>query len=183
MSRLPDRPSDLLELALVDLALAEADGRYLVNMWHWHLPALVASDEACEACLAGSVMAFSLGADRLAHLPALVASDEACEVCLAGSVMAFSLKADRLAHLAPGDFDKDTTRKLNALDSFRMGHVFAGLVELGFNMDQDMHEAVARMDTFEGVQMDRDVRHYDNCPSGFRDDMEELVADLRAAGL
>lgn len=59
---LPDKPSALLRLALDDLAKVEAlSDRYQVDMERWHLPD--AARSKCSVCLAGSVMAMSLGAD------------------------------------------------------------------------------------------------------------------------
>jgi len=56
---LPDKLSDLILVALEDLERAEASSRYKVTMGTWHLP----GRDRCGVCLAGSVMAFSLGAD------------------------------------------------------------------------------------------------------------------------
>ncbi len=57
---LPDKPSELLLLALADLEKAEADSNYFVSMSHWH--SSVPSILKCFVCMAGSVMAFSLNA-------------------------------------------------------------------------------------------------------------------------
>jgi hypothetical protein len=58
MSRLPDLPSDLLTVALVDLAAAEQNPRYRINMGTWHVPE---EDGRCMICLAGATMAGTLG--------------------------------------------------------------------------------------------------------------------------
>ena len=55
---LPDTLSDLLTVALDDLAKVEADPRYAVAMKDWHRPY---STGRCNVCLAGAVMAKSLG--------------------------------------------------------------------------------------------------------------------------
>lgn len=60
-TRLPEKPSDLILLALEDLSKAEKSDAYDVVMSQWHHPC--DSDGVCEVCLAGSVMAFSLDAD------------------------------------------------------------------------------------------------------------------------
>lgn len=57
---LPDKLSALILVALEDLEKAEASSRYNISMAIWHLPK---QDRPCGVCLAGSVMAFSLGAD------------------------------------------------------------------------------------------------------------------------
>ena len=61
---LPDKPSELIRLALYDLELCEQDERYAINMSRWHLP----SENECLVCLAGSVMAKSLNADAWNYL-------------------------------------------------------------------------------------------------------------------
>ena len=58
--RLPDKPSELIRLAIKDLELCEADPRYVIAMGHWHNPGAA----VCYVCLAGSVMANTLGTDH-----------------------------------------------------------------------------------------------------------------------
>jgi hypothetical protein len=53
MTTLPDKPSELLTLALADLESVEKDPRYRVDMGDWHKP----YPEYCSVCLAGAVMA------------------------------------------------------------------------------------------------------------------------------
>lgn len=60
MSRLPDRMSDLIEVALRDVRACAMDPRYVMNMGAWHDPT---GDGRCEVCAAGAVMAKTLGAD------------------------------------------------------------------------------------------------------------------------
>lgn len=50
--KLPDTPSALIRLALLDLEKCEKSKRYEVNMGEWHTP-----NGVCKVCLAGSVMA------------------------------------------------------------------------------------------------------------------------------
>ena len=57
---LPNKLSDLLELSLVDLIKCERSPRYEINMGMYHTPI----GSTCEVCLAGSVMAQTLNADR-----------------------------------------------------------------------------------------------------------------------
>lgn len=55
-SKLPDKASDLLELALNDLEACEQDKEnYQVTMSQWHT-----GEDICRVCLAGSVIAKSL---------------------------------------------------------------------------------------------------------------------------
>lgn len=62
MRTLPNLPSDLIIVAMGDLVAAEMSNKYIIKMGVWH----DADDEdisnACAVCLAGSVMAMSLGA-------------------------------------------------------------------------------------------------------------------------
>lgn len=60
-TRLPDKLSELLRVALVDLEKCEDDSRYFINMDVWHSGAF---GGICHVCLAGSVMAQSIGLDR-----------------------------------------------------------------------------------------------------------------------
>ena len=56
MSRLPDLPSELIRLALLDLAKCEESDAYKINMNIWHAGGM----EPCRVCWAGSVMAQTL---------------------------------------------------------------------------------------------------------------------------
>lgn len=56
---LPNKPSELIALALHDLELAEKSDDYDINMYCWHAPD--SRSRKCSVCLAGAVLAFSLG--------------------------------------------------------------------------------------------------------------------------
>lgn len=56
MKTLPDKPSELLKLAMHDLELCEQDEKYEINMIIWH--SFFANK--CYVCMAGAVMAKSL---------------------------------------------------------------------------------------------------------------------------
>lgn len=58
-TKLPNKLSDLIDLALGDLEAVEQDKRYKVDMNNWHRP-----NGECKVCFAGSVIAHSLGARR-----------------------------------------------------------------------------------------------------------------------
>ena len=62
--KLPDKPSELIRLALADLALCAADPNYRIDMGEWHMP----EHGVCQVCLAGAVMAKSLNASRADEL-------------------------------------------------------------------------------------------------------------------
>jgi hypothetical protein len=66
MKQLPNKPSELILLALKDLSKAERLKGYTVDMGVWHRPKSewVSGRDTCKVCFAGSVMAFSLKADK-----------------------------------------------------------------------------------------------------------------------
>ena len=57
MTTLPDKPSELIRIALKDLEACELDPKYQINMNSWH----ATIDGKCAVCLAGAVMARTLG--------------------------------------------------------------------------------------------------------------------------
>jgi hypothetical protein len=57
---LPDRLSDLIELAVKDARACEADPRFKLYMQQWVAPAK-RRGEPCQVCMAGSVLVQSLG--------------------------------------------------------------------------------------------------------------------------
>jgi hypothetical protein len=57
VNKLPEKPSELIEVALRDLELCIKDPNYRVDMTTWHAP----MNGVCLVCLAGAVMAKSLG--------------------------------------------------------------------------------------------------------------------------
>jgi len=61
MIDLPNKPSELIRLALIDLHRAENTPGYIVKMYTWHEQD--AELGRCVVCLAGSVMAMRLGSD------------------------------------------------------------------------------------------------------------------------
>ena len=58
--KLPEKASDLIELALADLAKCEKDSHYNIDMGRFHVP----TTSKCLVCFAGAVMAKSLGVSR-----------------------------------------------------------------------------------------------------------------------
>ena len=94
MIALPDKLSELIELAIHDLQAVEKDRRYVVNMCYWHMP----MDGVCEVCLAGAVMAGTLGVSPLSLV------DDPC-----------------------AEFTESVSRKLLALEAVRKGMVIDAL--------------------------------------------------------
>lgn len=91
---LPNKPSELITVALDDLVLAEQHPKYLIGMDIWHDPQDDTPDPVCKVCLAGAAMAFTLKMPRTAEV------------------------------MHPLDeFDEDTASKLEALNDIRHGDV------------------------------------------------------------
>lgn len=64
---LPDKPSELIRVALADLRKVEAmPDVYRVDMSYWHHP----RDGKCSVCFAGAVMAQTIKLDVDAHVSA-----------------------------------------------------------------------------------------------------------------
>lgn len=57
--KLPDKPSEVLGVAIEDVKKCYADPRYVVDMGHWHTE----FENGCHVCLGGSVIAQRLRPD------------------------------------------------------------------------------------------------------------------------
>lgn len=57
-TKLPDKPSALIRLALKDLEKCERSRKYKINMSVWHEP-----NGKCSVCMAGAIMAQRLNCD------------------------------------------------------------------------------------------------------------------------
>jgi hypothetical protein len=121
MKKLPDKLSDLIEVAVKDLEAVEQDPHYVVNMDTWHRA------EAQE---------FRIGQQ--------VFEKEPCTVCLAGAVMAKTLEVPRYWSKNPVDFrgENSTEDKLIALDLVRRGFIDGALRQLGHVIDDAPYEFV-----------------------------------------
>ena len=62
MKALPDKLSDLFTVAVNDLEKIQKDNKYKINMPTWH--SYNKRNEICYVCMAGAVMAKTLGYDR-----------------------------------------------------------------------------------------------------------------------
>jgi len=74
MSILPNKIGDLIRLAVKDLEACEANPAYDIEMGEWHT--YIAVDDVCLVCLAGSVMAQSLPANRTTYMSPSCFPDE-----------------------------------------------------------------------------------------------------------
>ena len=129
---LPDLPSELLELAMKDLATVERRPLYRVDMRTFHSP---------ERGL--------------------------CSVCMAGAVMTRFLHHKDLCTSPVGMFDEVTAMKLMALDMMRVGNVRAAVRTMGLSAKSSL--------------VNRNVVSYENSPEFFRNDMAEMISDLKCA--
>lgn len=102
MTKLPDKPSELIRLAIADLTKVERSKAYRVDMGLYHQPVELTDPV-----------------------------DYVCAVCFAGAVMAKTLGAPKRDRMAPDCFDRDTAHKLHALNEFRTGCVGSGLAVMG----------------------------------------------------
>lgn len=55
MSEFVQKPSELLELGIINLKECEKDANYVINMCSWHI--YIPSEAKCHVCLAGAYLA------------------------------------------------------------------------------------------------------------------------------
>ena len=103
-SKLPDKPSDLIHVALHDLKLAEESEKYEIDMGTWHT-----------------------GFEEIENEEGVL-EEEPCQVCFAGAVMAFSLEGVINRQYKPNKFPEEEG-KLSSLNTFRLGEIHRGLRE------------------------------------------------------
>lgn len=100
-SILPDKPSELIRVALCDLRSCEANPNFTIRMWDWFTHR---KDDTCTVCLAGAVMARKFDAAKhfaMDATPSWMAKRGACSV--------------------------EDASKLSALNEFRCGYMGYGL--------------------------------------------------------
>lgn len=110
MKQLPDKPSDLIRTAVNDLEAVEKTPGYAVDMRIWHSPMKYGWTNQMPQARIGN-----------------------CVVCFAGSVMAKSLNTRPEIDTVPVDwmYGEENTKKLKALNEFRLGRIGGGLREMG----------------------------------------------------
>lgn len=143
--KLPEKPSALILLALNDLAAVEKMKNYEIDMETWHDPSVV-------------------------FLPT-GGPTTTCTVCFAGSVMVRSLKANPSEIKVPECFNKTTQRKLNALNSLRVGCIRDAIEDL--DLDPNSYFAPENVD----------IHPYDQNKKYFKQDMRQLAENLKRNGL
>lgn len=98
---LPDKPSELILLALADLEKCELDDNYRVNMNVWHEYDYPTSMEH-------------------EYKPT-------CQICLGGAIMAQTLEVSLEECVDPSSFKGDLDPKLRSLNAFREGRLHEAL--------------------------------------------------------
>jgi hypothetical protein len=142
--RLPRTPSKLIRLALHDFRKIEKDKRYKIDMGNWHSPGLIGEGRHTR---------------------------QVCQVCLAGSVMARRGGCRPKEEFSVWRMHDTNWDALDALDSFRTGHVAEALDVLGYDMPE------------KGLRARERITHYYINPGKFKRDMRKLATRLEKAGL
>ena len=158
MKSLPNKPSELVELAILDLKAIEQNPNYLIAMDSWHV-----------------------GSYR--DHPNI--ERPRCLVCLAGAVMAQSLGIETTMTVKPWDpiFHSDVTLegKLAALDSFRNGNIYHGITLMCPEFD-DYHSAHALLEKM-GMSANIFVPEYEEDREEFYQGMEKVIKILKEHAL
>lgn len=156
VNRLPELPSDLIRVALRDLAKVEKSDYYRVLMHSWHTP--------------------RYQSDYTPLYPI-------CHVCLAGAVLAGSCGVPRHIRTDPSDFDRYTRRRLFALDSFRVGDIYAGCgwLRVATKFEKAVTDKFIKVDDRKRF-MFRAHSMYDNDPALWRTEMLLAARDLKSVG-
>jgi hypothetical protein len=150
---LPKKPSALINLALKDIEAVEQKPGVFINMATWF-----------------TRMTKNFYRDQRDPVPVQI---KTCEVCFAGAVMMNTLGVGNNGkdEYSPHDLSKELRNKLHALDAFRSGDVYDGLLTMGF------HENVANRFGW------RQVPDYIEDKEGFKKAMRRLISDLKRKGL
>ncbi len=101
--KLPDKISDLLEVAVDDVIKIKRRKSYALDMFNWHLPAVNPRNSSGK-----------------------------CTVCMAGAVMAnrFPERMKEYNETCPSDFDEDTEKKLDTINCLRKGFHYDNDVQI-----------------------------------------------------
>ena len=154
---LPDKPSDLITAAIIDLEKAEKmPDVYTINMGKWHEPVTYWYED--DTLVQGK-------------------GDERCAICFAGAVMAMELGCTPIENCMPSEYDDATKLKLMSLDAFRCGQ---------FDLALDYWDAPKEKqeDIIQAAYgLYYDMPTYRDDPQKFKDSMREVAEKLRHIGL
>lgn len=141
---LPDKPSELLRVAIRDLKACAADPKYKIDMGVWHRAARdYRGDDYCSVCLAGAVLAQSCSVPL---------STTAAPESSLSRALALRPRVRRTKSLEGKTVYEPVTEyksgaavddKMMALDAFRQGYIDYGLGKLDIPRPDDMPERVA----------------------------------------
>lgn len=112
-SSLPDKPSELLRVALTDLQKGEEDPDFEVHMGVWLVQIRQLFPSRCRGCMAGAVMRYSLG------------------IMPEASYESTPLTVDRVTA-------RGFSAKLLAINSFRIGRIHEALDNLGLEYECEL---------------------------------------------
>lgn len=158
-NKLPRKLSDLLELALNDLEKAENSKTHAVSMDVWYKPH---KGGKCLVCLAGSVMAFSLG----------VKVDES--ISTTDSVGWCPLNFAKFSLSDKSFYTNQDADALSALNALRTGQVSSAAEMIDI--------LLINGDVAYDREFDREIVDYHKDPDLFKTQLYELVNDLRTEG-
>lgn len=122
---LPSKPSELIRLALDDLAACELDPKYGVSMSDWHRSEWLAGIQTCKVCMAGAVMAKTLKAPW-------------AEVLTPTSYT-----------------NQDTINKLNAINQFRCGDIDTGFAYMQIERENTVPRYMKVTSYYDGSEQFR----------------------------
>jgi hypothetical protein len=117
MKQLPNKPSELILLAVKDLGRAEKSKLHQIDMNYWHKPdnfQPITPENRCSVCFAGSIMAFSLNTNPSKYIHSLELSYK------------FGIK---------------NAKKFQFLNCVRQGNIGVGLANLGIKLPEDIGES------------------------------------------
>jgi len=153
--KMPDRPSEMIRLAMLDISECSRDFRYEVEeprISSWDLFFHHVDDFW----------------DHVWHRP--IPNKGTCLVCMAGAVMAKSLFAPWGYEWTPFDFEKITREKLIALEAFRNGNINIALIDILGHSNNPL-------------EAERKIVPYTKSRRLFFRQMEKLADDLEEHGL
>lgn len=162
-TKLPEKPSELLKLAMLDLEKVEADPRYRVDMGEWHKP-----NGRCSVCLAGSVMAKTLGLPPNKDDPFYDGRRRRAEI------IRWRLPDYRTSPASP-DVDPTISFKLFALDCFRNGDITCAFGYLGIKRPEALPNSI-------GGELSYMSEDHHRRPQ-WKNHMADLIGILQAEGL
>ena len=120
--KLPEKMSDVLELALHDIERVETSPQYEIDMTNWHIYDRITG--VCSVCMAGAVMAQTLGVpfnETTSLTMVEVSDDDKTKLCILDDV--------RSSHFIPlldfikGEDDEDDKYRPLFKDIMRFGNI------------------------------------------------------------